>query len=76
MSSPESKLPSTDVVTDAKIRYEFPKSSIAVIGAAKRLPGANNLEELWDLISADESRAKEVSLRRIDISASLRSKLA
>ena len=76
MCSPESKLPSANVITDADTLYEFPESSIAVVGAAGRFPGANNLEELWDLISADKSRAEEVPLQRIDISASFRSRLA
>ena len=76
MCSPESKLPSADVVTNANTPYEFPESSIAVVGAAGRFPGANNLEELWDLISADESRAEEVPLRRVDIPARFRSRLA
>ena len=76
MCSPESKLPSADVITDADPLYDFPESSIAVVGAAGRFPGTNNLEELWDLISVDESRAEEVPLRRIDIPASFRSKLA
>ena len=76
MCSPESKLPSADVATDPENLYEFPESSIAIVGAAGRFPGANNLEELWNLISADESRAEEVPLRRIDIPASFRSRLA
>lgn len=76
MCSPETKLPSADVITDADTLYEFPESSIAVVGAACRCPGANNLEELWDLISAGESRAEEVPLRRIDIPMRSRSRLA
>ena len=76
MCSPESKAPSADVITDTDTLYEFPQSSIAVIGAAGRFPGANNLEELWDLISTDKSRAEEVPVRRIDISARFRSRLA
>ena len=76
MWNPESKLPLADVIKDADTQYEFPKTSIAVVGAAGRFPGANNLEELWNLISADESRAEEVPLQRIDIPASFRSRLA
>ena len=76
MCSPDSKVPSADVAADAETQYEFPENSIAVIGAAGRFPGAKNLEELWNLISADESRAEEVPLRRIDIAASFRSRLA
>lgn len=76
MCSPESKLPSANIIRDASTLYEFPESSIAVVGAAGRFPGAKNLEELWDLISADESRVEEVPLRKIDIPARSRSRLA
>ena len=76
MCSPEKKPPSADVITDVDTLYKFPESSIAVVGAACRCPGANNLEELWDLISAGESRAEEVPLQRIDIPGSFRSRLS
>ena len=73
---PEIKLPSTDIITDADTPYKPPDHSIAVVGAACRFPGANNLEEFWDLISAGESRAEEVPVERIDIPASFRSRLS
>jgi acyl transferase domain-containing protein/acyl carrier protein len=40
---------------------------IAVIGMACRLPGANNVEELWDLMAAGRSTVEEVPKSRIDI---------
>lgn len=73
---PEIKLPSADIITDADTPYKIPDHSIAVVGAACRFPGANNLEELWDLISGGESRAEEVPLERIDIPANFRSRLS
>lgn len=76
MLSPESKLPPADTIIAADTRYVFPAHSVAVVGAACRFPGANNLEELWDLISAKESRAEEVPLERIDIPSSFRSRLS
>ncbi|KAM0172578.1 hypothetical protein ACHAPF_007314 [Botrytis cinerea] len=52
--------------------YAFPSDAVAVIGASCRLPGANNLEELWDLISKGTSVAKEVPNDRFDIHHSFR----
>ena len=75
MSSSERKLPFADIITNADTPYTFPDNSIAIVGAACRFPGANNIEELWDLISAGESRAEEVPLERVDIPASYRSRL-
>lgn len=44
----------------------FPSNAIAVVGAACRLPGANSMDELWDLVSAGRSRAEELRLDRVD----------
>ncbi|KAF7889246.1 hypothetical protein EAF00_009546 [Botryotinia globosa] len=52
--------------------YSFPDDAVAVIGASCRLPGANNLEELWDLISKGTSVAKEVTNDRFDLHRSFR----
>ncbi|KAF7898017.1 uncharacterized protein EAF01_008983 [Botrytis porri] len=52
--------------------YSFPSDAVAVIGASCRLPGANNLEELWDLISKGTSVAKEVPSDRFDLHRSFR----
>ncbi|KAF7944492.1 hypothetical protein EAE96_010883 [Botrytis aclada] len=52
--------------------YSFPCDAVAVIGASCRLPGANNLEELWDLISKGTSVAKEVPNDRFDLHRSFR----
>ncbi|PTB42568.1 hypothetical protein M441DRAFT_136945 [Trichoderma asperellum CBS 433.97] len=50
----------------------FPPSSIAVVGAACRLPGANTLEELWDLISRGESRLEILREDRVKLKESFR----
>jgi acyl transferase domain-containing protein/acyl carrier protein len=44
----------------------FPGDAIAVVGAACRLPGANSLEELWDLICAGSSRVEDLPPARFD----------
>ncbi|QSZ37813.1 hypothetical protein DSL72_008913 [Monilinia vaccinii-corymbosi] len=52
--------------------YSFPSDAVAVIGASCRLPGANNLEELWDLMSRGTSVAQEVPKNRFDLHRSFR----
>ena len=55
-----------------KLDYHFPDDAVAVIGASCRLPGASNLEELWDLMSSGSSRHVEVPKDRFDIHGSFR----
>ena len=52
--------------------YHFPDDAVAVIGASCRLPGASNLEELWDLMASGSSRHVEVPTDRFDIHGSFR----
>ncbi|ESZ91464.1 BcPKS16, polyketide synthase [Sclerotinia borealis F-4128] len=52
--------------------YSFPSDAIAVVGVSCRLPGANNFEELWDLMSKGASVAKEVPTDRFDLQRSFR----
>ena len=47
--------------------YEFPSDAVAVVGMACRLPGANTVEDLWNIMSVGESRAEEVPSERIDL---------
>lgn len=55
-----------------RLDYQFPDDAVAVIGASCRLPGANNLEELWDLLSGGTSKHVEVPSDRFDIHGSFR----
>lgn len=52
--------------------YAFPKDAVAIIGASCRLPGANSLDELWDLMSEGTSRHVEVPTNRFDLHGSFR----
>ena len=52
--------------------YSFPSDAVAVIGASCRLPGANTLDELWDLMSTGTSRHVEVPTDRFDLHSSFR----
>lgn len=47
------------------MRYEFNKNAIAVVGASCRLPGADNIEELWHMISDAVSKCEPVRPERI-----------
>ncbi|KAF7923672.1 hypothetical protein EAE99_006931 [Botrytis elliptica] len=50
----------------------FLKGAIAIVGASCRLPGANNLEELWELIANGTDCHQEVSKDRFDLYGSYR----
>jgi acyl transferase domain-containing protein/acyl carrier protein len=52
--------------------FEFSDSAIAIVGVSCRLPGAENLEELWDLISKGTDTHQELPKDRIDPSKSFR----
>ena len=52
--------------------YVFPPDAVAVVGASCRLPGANDLEELWDLISKGSSQHKELPVSRVNMHGSFR----
>ena len=49
-----------------------PENAIAVIGASLRLPGANDLEELWQLISKGADRHQELPADRFTLHGSYR----
>ncbi|KAK5991527.1 Non-reducing polyketide synthase ascC [Cladobotryum mycophilum] len=50
----------------------FPPDAIAVVGAACRLPGADTLEDLWNIISQGESRLEPLREDRVKIKESYR----
>lgn len=45
---------------------EFPESAIAVVGMACRFPGANTVEELWEVINSGRSMVQGVPKERIN----------
>ncbi|KAH7094593.1 BcPKS16, polyketide synthase [Paraphoma chrysanthemicola] len=55
--------------------YDYPQDAVAIIGAACRVPGADSLEELWELLERGESRCQEVPSARIDIAGNFRAQL-
>lgn len=61
-----------DVQVDTSKDYRYPRDAIAIIGASCRLPGANNLDELWDLIASGRSQHLKLSTDRFDLHGSFR----
>ncbi|KAI1501592.1 ketoacyl-synt-domain-containing protein [Biscogniauxia marginata] len=52
--------------------YSYNENAIAVIGASCRLPGAYNLDELWELLSTGQDRHEELKPSRVDIHGTYR----
>ena len=65
-------MPSILPVSSHDSQYAYPTDAVAVVGMACRLPGANTVEELWDLISSGRSTVTPVPKERVDIANSFR----
>ncbi|KAL8770525.1 MAG: hypothetical protein Q9209_003781 [Squamulea sp. 1 TL-2023] len=52
--------------------YQYPSTAVAVIGMACRFPGANNVEELWDLVSSGKTTVQKLHEDRVDTRQSFR----
>lgn len=65
----ETPLASTPPVSSVD---DFPPDAIAIVGAACRLPGANSLDELWDIISEGQTRLEKVRTDRVNLKESYR----
>lgn len=50
----------------------LPENSVAIVGASCRLPGANDMSELWSLLARGESRVEELPRKRFDLPGSFR----
>lgn len=54
--------------------FNFPENAIAIVGASCRLPGARNMEELWDVLANGTNCVQELSsIDRFDLPRSFRS---
>ncbi|KAH8697261.1 hypothetical protein BGW36DRAFT_296668 [Talaromyces proteolyticus] len=54
--------------------FNFPDNAIAVVGASCRLPGARNMEELWNMLANGTNCVQELSsIDRFDLPGSFRS---
>ncbi|KAI8945339.1 BcPKS19, polyketide synthase [Xylaria longipes] len=52
----------------SKPRPEYPAHSIAIVGMAGRFPGADSIEELWDLLIEGKSTVKPAPVERLRLS--------
>jgi acyl transferase domain-containing protein len=55
-----------------KSPVNFPEDAIAVVGASCRLPGANNFEELWELLASGADQHRPFGTDRFNIYDSFR----
>ena len=55
-------------------RYKYPSDAVAVVGMGCRFLGANNAEELWELLSCGKSMVEKLRKDRIDTQQSFRVK--
>ncbi|OLN87389.1 Iterative polyketide synthase CazM 9 [Colletotrichum chlorophyti] len=53
----------------------YSDDTVAIVGSACRLPGANNLDELWEVLEKRISKCEEVRPDRVPISGSYRASL-
>ncbi|KAL8729519.1 MAG: hypothetical protein Q9166_004691 [cf. Caloplaca sp. 2 TL-2023] len=66
MSIIKSAIPA-DPKKDPEASYQYPADSIAVVGMACRFPDANNVEQLWDLISSGRSTVERIREDRVSM---------
>jgi 3-oxoacyl-(acyl-carrier-protein) synthase len=56
-------------VTDAQdsVPSEYPPNSIAIVGLSGRFPGADSLDELWELLISGKSMAEPAPVERLQL---------
>ncbi|KAI5917885.1 BcPKS16, polyketide synthase [Camillea tinctor] len=52
--------------------FKFPENSIAVVGVACRLPGAKNMDELWDIVAKGRNCVQELPGDRFNMAENVR----
>lgn len=57
-----------DIQRDGRTLDQYPENAIAIVGAGCRLPGANSIDELWEILSAGASRVEKLRSSRFDLS--------
>ncbi|KAH8691971.1 putative polyketide synthase [Talaromyces proteolyticus] len=61
-----------EIARDGRLLHQFPENAIAIVGAGCRLPGANSIDELWELLANGTQRVEKFPRTRLDISAASR----
>ncbi|KAE8552407.1 hypothetical protein EYB25_006301 [Talaromyces marneffei] len=57
-----------DIPREGRTLDQYPENAIAIVGAGCRLPGANSIDELWEILSAGSSRVEKLRSSRFDLS--------
>ena len=52
---------------ETKFATEYPRNSVAVVGAACRFPGANDVNQFWDLLASEVSMVREPPSDRLNL---------
>jgi acyl transferase domain-containing protein/acyl carrier protein len=55
-----------DIPRDGRTLDQFPRNAVAIVGAGCRLPGANSIDELWELLEDGTQRVEKVPVSRFD----------
>ena len=59
------KYPNSDINTaSASERYQYPDHAIAVVGMACKFPGANSVNEFWELLTSGTSMLRQMPSER------------
>nr|AOO87096.1 polyketide synthase [Alternaria alternantherae] len=68
-----SKVEAHTAIREARLaEYRYPEDAIAITGVSCRLPRANDLEELWQLLAAGTSTCEEIRHDRVPMHESFR----
>ncbi|EED22678.1 polyketide synthase, putative [Talaromyces stipitatus ATCC 10500] len=57
-----------EIPRDGRTLNQYPENAIAIVGAGCRLPGANSIDELWEILSSGASRVEKLRASRFDLS--------
>ncbi|GAP87780.1 putative thiolase-like protein [Rosellinia necatrix] len=61
----DSRLPIENNLNEPNNMYEYPSHSIAIIGMAGRFPGADSLDEFWELILEGKTMVEPAPVERL-----------
>ncbi|KAG9187871.1 hypothetical protein G6011_05742 [Alternaria panax] len=68
-----SKVEAHTAIQEARLaEYKYPEDAIAITGVSCRLPRANDLEQLWQLLAAGTSTCEEIRHDRVPMHESFR----
>ncbi|KAJ8128197.1 hypothetical protein O1611_g5440 [Lasiodiplodia mahajangana] len=66
-TSPRSYLPIDHTMKNSSNLHEYPSHSIAIIGMAGRFPGADSVDELWELLLEGKTMVEPAPVERLQL---------